>query len=468
MAAKEIGSSSAALEIPEWHEGQHLVDSEARKINIVCAHRGWFKSSFAVNKAIMHLASGRDMGWYASTMVPIRDNWTQLQRVVAKYPGSADWFNKSDHTFQIPGKGKCFFYSLEVPDNARGPSYPLVICEEAGMWDEGVYESIVEPIASKVDGTVWMFGTPNTRNPNNFFWSMINQAKDFPDHMASWVIPARGADIINEKLVCGVSDMTRYANPMAPFKSDEIMQMKYSMSLRKRKFEIEYLCHFLSDEGGQFENVDAVCTVKAVEVNGRYFAEGYERAERRSNGWFQMGVDVAMMNDFTVISVMDRSTNSQVYFHRFCPGNMKHWDRVYSAIQEAMTLFPGVCNVDCTGVGATLQTEMPQRNCHITPVIFGAKNKAPILDHLSSMIAESHLRLFNLQVIKFELKSMERKQMANHVHIAAAGDAHDDIPTSLALMVKDVRPVERIVGIDSSIGNLLALPNKSVWRDELW
>ena len=287
--------------------------------------------------------------------------------------------------------------------------------------------------------------------------------------MASWVIPALGADIIDEKLVCGVSPMTAYANPGAPFRNAAQMLMKYERAQRKRRWEIEYLCKFHSDQGGQFENVDAVCTVFAKQVGpGRWFAEGYEGIEKRKNGWFQIGIDVAMVNDFTVICVIDRATNSQCYMHRFCPGDMGKWDLVYQAIVDVMALFPGACYVDCTK-DRMLQTEMPRRGCNIIPIIFGVNNKAPMLDHLSSLIATNKVKLFNDEALKNELRNMQRKQMAGYVKIEAPKGKHDDIPSALSLMVNGVRPLGQVIAAtESSLEALLGLPKTSAWHDPLW
>jgi hypothetical protein len=326
----------------------------------------------------------------------------------------------------------------------------------------------VEPIAAKSEGTIWLAGTPNPHNPNNYFYKLINDAKKHFDSMASWVIPALGADVIDEKLVIGVSPMTRYANPGAPFRSVAQMQAKYDRAQRKRKWQIEYLCKFLSDEGGQFENIENVCTILPHQVGpGKWFKQGYEAIEKRNGGWFQIGIDVAMMNDFTVICVIDRNTNEQVYMHRFCPGNMGEWDKVYQAIIDVMKLFPGPCYVDCTK-DRSLETEMPRRGCNIIPVIFNQHNKAPILDHLSMLIATNKIKLFKEDTLMYELGNMYRKQMAGYVRIEAAKGQHDDVPVALGLMCKDIRPMGEVAALESNVEHLLALPRTSLWRDELW
>lgn len=457
------------LWIPTLHPGQEMVLREAKKTNVLCAHRGWWKSSLAIQLAVRHLATGQDMGWYASTMNHIEDNWSLLKKVTRNVPNAIEWFNQSKHTFTMPGGGTCFFYSLEIPDNARGPSYPLVIGEEAGTWPDDIFESIVEPIAQKVQGDVWLIGTPNTYKPNNWFYKQVVQASDWPDYMKSWVIPARGAMFINEEIICNASSMSAYSNPYAPFPTDAHMQMMYAKADRKRKWRVEYLCDWISDEGGQFENIDNVCSLNDYTKQGSaYILKPYDTIEGRRNGHFQIGVDIGLTKDSTVICVIDRNTNCQVYFDRFCPGSTMGFGMVYDAIVRAIDLFPGICNVDCTGSGTGAEFELSQRGRAITPIKFN-QNKVPLLDNLSAMIAGNKIKLFNLEVIKSELKTMQRSMIGtNKLVIQATKGDHDDIPMALCLMTKDIRTMMVEIATKSTLDHLINSSPKSEWQNVIW
>lgn len=442
-------------QLPEWHPGQRLVDSELRQENIICAHRGWWKSAYMVRKMFNHLATYRDVGWYAPTMNTILDNWVQINRAVENIPGHEDWFKKNDLTFTIPGMATCHFYSLEVEGRSRGPSYTLVLGDEAGEWSDTAYASVVSPIAQKVSGQVILCGTPNVANPNNWFKQILSTAQDNLDVMNSWTIPVLGSEMVDEIPVAGISDMTPYCNPYAPYKDEVEMQRKYALYHNKNLWKREYQCAFIADEGGQFAGIEDVTKLKCKKIgDGKYIHPMYEDANLRKYGWYQTGVDVALVRDYTVITVIDRNTNEQVYMHRFCPSSMKEWEQVYRAIIEAQQMFPGPCLVDCTGIGASLETTMPQRGVAITPIHFNQKNKAPMLDHLSSMIAEDNIKLFDLDVIRLELSNMQRKAMESGVVKIAAGakDQHDDVPCSLSLCIVGVRPIVDVTMVDNATG----------------
>ncbi len=334
----------------------------------------------------------------------------------------------------------------------------MVLGDEAGEWSDTAYASVVSPIAQKVAGQVILCGTPNVANPNNWFKQIIETAQMNQDIMNSWVIPVLGSEMVDEIPVAGMSHMTPYCNPYAPYATEAEMQRKYDLYHNKNLWKREYQCAFIADAGGQFAGIEAVTTIKPIRYGdpkeGKWIHPGYINEGTRKYGWYQTGVDVALVKDYTVITVIDRNTNEQVYMHRFCPGSMKDWEQVYRAIIDVQRLFPGPCLVDCTGIGASLETTMPQRGVSITPVHFNQKNKAPMLDHLSSLIAECKIRLFDMDVIRLELGQMQRKAMESGVVKIAAGgkDQHDDVPLALAMMVSGVRPIADILMVDNATG----------------
>lgn len=461
-------------QLPSWHSGQIKVDSELVNQNFICAHRGWWKSAYMVRKMIEHLITGRDVGWYAPTMDTIRDNWTQIVRAVEGIEGHEEWFKKNDLTFTIPGAATCHFYSLEVEARKRGPSYTLVLGDEAGEWSDTAYMSVVRPIAKKLNGQIILCGTPNVANPNNWWQRILTKAEDNRTRMRSWIIPALGTELIDEVLVPGVSPMTPYCNPVAPFTSIEDMLAEFDDYDNKNSWYREYLCHFIADAGGQFAGIDECCSIIPEKVPGsdnKWIHKDYTNEAIRKYGHYQTGVDIALVGDFTVITVIDQNNNEQVYMHRFRPGSMKEWDQVYQSMIDVQRLFPGPILVDCTNLGASLITTMPQMGVNITPVVFNQKNKAPMLDHLSSMIARGKIKLFNLPVIKQELQDTQRKAMASGVvKIAATGSGvHDDVPLSMCMMVHGVRPLIELNSLDNSaMYSYMDKPFVSEVSPELW
>lgn len=419
MASKPIrAGSTLPLILPEWHQGQQRVWAERKQRNYVCAHRGWWKSSMAVVIAMEHLMTGQDMGWYAQVSKPIND----AQNIIKKCWGGDDsYFNKTDNFFKFPGGGTCYFYSLDEPDNARGPSYPLLIVDEAGTLARGTRDSVLYPILRKSKGILWEFGTPNPNDPFNEFYSRLKRAMQKGGSLAGWMIPANAK--LDVDMTTLLPDYNPYANDYYTF--DELAE-DYDNSERPKLWTIEWLCRFVADDGSQFEDPEAVCVLPPIPT------------PPISSGWYQGGVDVAKDGDYTVISVLDRNTNSQVFMRRFTNCT---WASIYKNIYECACMYPGQWVVDITGAGSQIPEEMLKFGLAIEGVKFNNTNKQDIYNHLAALISHKKIKLWNDPDILNELNIFQRALTpSGRATMKAPGDKHDDIVTSLALMVKDYKP----------------------------
>ncbi len=271
--------SESTIRLPSWHEGQNYVYKTRKRYSFLASHRGWRKTSMCVRMAIEWLLTGRDMAWWSPTHKHIMNSWVDFKRVLGQGDNS-DWFNKSDHTLTLKLEGRplgtCYFFSLEVPDNARGWTLPG-IGDEMGMWDKDVFDGIVKKVVQKYGPDTWFFGngTPNPSDPFNDFYKHLTSAKHFPESRASWVIPLFGADVINGELTPNLHPMAKYANLDSPFANFQEALEDYEIDRHNGKgttWEIEYLCKFQSDSGGQFTGVNLACDISPVtQGNGKYF-----------------------------------------------------------------------------------------------------------------------------------------------------------------------------------------------------
>lgn len=425
------------IRLPSLHPGQKRVLSEKKRKNFLCCGRGWWKSSLATRLAIESLLEGLPFGWYAPTMKPILDNWSLMQKVLG-YETFSEWINKSDNVLRMPGGEAGFYYSLEIPSNSAGPTFPRIYVEEAGSLPDGVYTSVIEPIFEKAmvaygNAELWMFGTPNRDgNPKNDFWRLINLARDDEDS-ASWVAPTLGAKVTSDGLHL-VREPSPYENPNYNF---DRFASSYRASPRKKSWRIEYLCEFLSDEGGQFGSVEQACCLPTVSGNasGEFVLQNYSSSGYSS---YVTGVDIGIRNDFTVISVMDTSLRKQVYLRRFLPGE---WGPVYDAIRRVKKLYPGQMNLDATGGGSHVKETMyGVDSFEINEVKFNQLNKPVIMDNLSSLMESHQIELLNVPDQVFELNMVGRKARSTGGYdIRAVKGAHDDIPIATALSCMGIK-----------------------------
>jgi hypothetical protein len=457
--------ASGTWNLPEYHAGQQAVFDEMARRGFdgkfyLCAHRGWFKSTFAVSLVIEMLLGqlpqvpknpktgkpltyGLDAGWYAPTMAPIRDNHLLYKRVVGKDRWES-MYHSTDQIFYLPGGGQVDFYSLDEMSNAAGPTKPIIVVEEAGTVADGARDSILDAIYRKAKAAYgWAFyleiGTVNRDgNPKNDFWKRLMRARNRPGQK-SWVIPAGATVNEDAKLVPAASP---YANPIYSF---AFLQEDYGDAERKKRWMIEWLCAFISDDGGQFSGVEECCLLPCVPT------------QPHPNGWYQTGIDVGISNDYTVVATIDRTTNRMVYFRRFLPGK---WEPVYQEIAKVALTYGGQIYFDKTGLGHHIGEEMGKRGVTLTGIAFNATNKQTLLDHLSSLVENTQVQFWNDPEIAYELNLMQRTpRQTGGFKIAAPKDEHDDIPVALALMCHQVAPLVQPVAIPLDLDSLMGSPS---------
>ncbi len=458
---------------PMPHQGHRRVRAEMKGKNTVyiCAHRGWQKSTFIIDDMLDYLETGMNCGMYAQNYKPLNNNFQEMRKCL--FP--EEYFNKTEKTFSLPGAGTCFQYTLENPDAARGPTYGKVYCEEAGAWDDGVRSSVVYPVARKCGGQIIETGTFSPANPKNDFYNKLHNAYKYPEFQYAKIIPALGATYNQDTGELEFPPtLDPYCNPK-PFPQPgqpqletyemqkRMMQMEFEQETNKIKFRIEWLCEPLTDEGGQFDNISSVCNVKCKWLEAapgiwEWWDEDYLKESRRSDAWFQTGVDVGTKHNYTVVATMDRNTMRQVYMRRFLPSGVKRWDEVKASIVRAKDLFGTLPIVDCTGAGDLEEEYFLEKH------IWTSKNKAPIYDHLTALMGGNKIHLFDENQTKKELDQVNRKARASGIFdISAPIDddgSHADIPAALVLMAKDVPAKE-----DSVLaGDILDLkPVASQW-----
>lgn len=463
--------------LPQPHDGQMLVEAEANDLLastggtgtfFLCAHRGWWKSTFVLGRCLRHLATGMPAGWYAPTSIPLKDTRENLFKKAMGVDFFDECYNYSDNILRIPECGSLHFFSLLEEDAARGPTFPFIVGDEWGALPDGVHQRIIEPILQKskvaygkAEG--WFTGTPNaTGNPKNHFYKnvMVGINVTHPS-TKGWIIPAQAeVDQDRDELIFKAN---KYANPHYLF---EDLRLAYSNAERKKSWTIEWLCKFIADDGGQFEHdaIEAQCRLPFYEetvpitdtsfkkqplssdIRGKAFLTYRLRYYvPKKDGWYQAGIDLGFINDRCSIQVLDRSTMKMVYMHHFLPFGKDRWFLIYEAIALVSRLFPGIkINVDASGLGSHVaETLRRQYGIRINEVKFGGVNKEPMLNHASSLLEKAQVQLFNLAVLKEELGAMQRKAKASGAGftIKAEKGGHDDAPIAFALMVHGIYPV---------------------------
>jgi hypothetical protein len=228
-------------------------------------------------RAIVRTQYGKAQGWYAPSYRMMTENYKDLSNRLAPIIARA---SASEHMLELTNGAVVDFWSLDNYDASRGRKYHYVTVNEAAasayMLDAWNY--VIRPTLADLRGGA-DFGT--TPKGLNGFYSLWSQAGDSTD----W---AR-------------FHYTTHDNPYIP--RDEIEAMR--LALPERVFNQEILAEFVED-GSFFQNVEAACTI--------LHSDDPKQHEQHST---VAGVDWALSEDFTVVTIGCRQCNRVVDWARF-------------------------------------------------------------------------------------------------------------------------------------------------------
>jgi hypothetical protein len=109
----------------------------------------------------------------------------------------------------------------------------------------------------------------------------------------------------------------------------------------------------------------------------------------------QLGVNIGIVNSYTVIIGINQKTGKQVYYRSFCPGSMAYYHDVINAIKVACQVFPkSICVVDVTTHGEMTKLMRETHGVTIYPVFWNKKDQSVLLHMLE--IVKPSLDLFDM------------------------------------------------------------------------
>lgn len=312
-------------------------------------------------------------------------------------PGAA--IREGDRKVDFPGGGWYQVRSADDPDSLRGEGLDRVILDECAFISESAWSEALRPSLSDKKGSALFVSTPSGRN---WFWRLWTKGQSGDDpEWASWQFPSG-------------------SNPFL----DPVEVAAAKQDLPERTFLQEYLCEFIEESGGVFRNVQACVDA------GRRDADDHTLYLT-----YTMGVDLARVQDFTVLCVLD-NTGRQVYFERF---NQISWERQIGAIVAAARKYGARIVLDSTGVGDPIFERVRQSGLPTTPFAFTSSSKESLIDALAMKIERTELRLMDLPVQTNELLAYQYELTPNrNVRMNAPQGSHDDCVIALALAAHGV------------------------------
>lgn len=352
-----------------------------------------------MNRLVGPALRGLPVAWFSPTYKMLSEVYREVRHTLHPITAGA---NAQEHRIDLVTGGRVDMWSLDSPDSVRGRKYARAVIDEAAMVAalESAWFNVIRPTLTDYRGDADLYSTPRGRN---FFWKAFTWGEDAAEpEWGCWRMPTT-------------------ANPHIDPAEVEAARRQ----LPERAFRQEYLAEFLEDAGGVFRGV-AAC----VDAGRR------ENEAPDLDGVYTMGVDLARVEDFTVLDVFDH-LGRQVYHERF---NQISWERQIAAIVRTALEYRATVYVDSTGVGDPIFEAVRRAGIHAQPYPFTAASKEALIDNLAMKIEQGLVRLMDVPEQTNELLAYQYEvTLSRNVRMNAPEGMHDDCVIGLALAAWGLR-----------------------------
>ena len=388
-----MSSQTLTVRLPRPHRGQRDILKGLRRFNVIACGRRFGKTNLGTQLLVGTVLEGRPAGWFAPTYKYLTDVWRDSLRILQPV---TKVISKQERRIELITGGVAEFWSLEDKDSGRGRKYARAIIDEAAkVKDLGdIFNEAIRPTLTDLRGGADFLSTPKGMD---FFWQSFARGSDQSEpEWTAWSRPTS-------------------ANPyIAP---DEIEAAR--RQLPDRVFRQEFLAEFIEEAGGVFRKVR-----EAID-SGRIQPD-----EPRSGNYYSIGVDLARVEDFTVIAILD-GNGRQVYQERF---NLISWERQIEVIRRNAARYPGRVVIDSTGVGDPICEALRRSGVDLVTYHFTNTSKQAAIDRLALLLEQDRLRLMDIPIQTNELLAFEYELTpSRNVRMAAPEGMHDDCVIALSL-----------------------------------
>jgi hypothetical protein len=189
-------------------------------------------------------------------------------------------------------------------------------------------------------------------------------------------------------------------------------------------FEQEYYCKFVEGAGQFFKRIND-CLIEET--------EGYIPTHK-----YQMGVDLAKYQDYTVITIIDLNTFSVLKQERF---NQIDWNLQKAKIEAIYHKYgKPLIYMDSTGVGDPIYEDLFKKGLRVESYKFTEASRRDLLMNLALKLEQGKISIPDNEILKAELQSFhyEIKGENGKTKLVVPEGLHDDTVMSLALAVWNI------------------------------
>lgn len=300
----------------------------------------------------------------------------------------------SDYIIELTNGSTMSFKSVTQPENLRGESVTYMFCDEAALYKEEVFTTILKPMMTVRGRKCFLFSTPRGRN---WFFKYYNY----------------GLDPSMYRYNCHRWNYLQ--NPFAQLEEIEDARRTLPADI----FAQEYLAEFIDDSGSVFRRIaDAQRVHKWANPGPRCFA----------------GLDVGVTGDFMVLTIMDEK-GSVLYVYR---DTQKPIAELVAKVGEALRKYsPAVCLVEVNGVGQGLFDRFKKEYSKCQEWVTTNDSKQDIISDLIMSFDDLEIAIPSRQLLpelsdELSLFGFEFSPKTRKITYKAT-TGHDDLVISLAL-----------------------------------
>lgn len=313
------------------------------------------------------------------------------------------------------------FKSGDNPDGLRGFAVNFFVLDEAARIPYESFVSVLTTVTQTVGHGI-IISTPSGRG---WFFDVYQRGEKFDEEGRPRFGPLN-PDPYPEWMAIR---MPTWTNPHVKLKAVEDAKN----NLPEDVFRQEFGAQFLDDSAGVFRNVSGC-------VRGEFFED------RKPGHRYVMGVDLARLRDYTVLTVVDVTggRNHVVFLERF---NQIKWEVQYHKILRVAKHYHATACIDTTGIGDPIVETLSNGGIYIQPYkIGGSTSKQQLIEKLRVNIENERITYpYNKWTLALmeELKAYEYTFTEGGViKYSAPSGKHDDTVISLALAnwIGDTKP----------------------------
>ena len=391
--------------IPEPHQLPVLMNPA--RFKTLVWHRKAHKTTLAINELIRWANALPATYWYVAPY------YSQAKKIVwddpemfSKYCPPEIWANRNNSELKIvfPNGSIIYVLGADKPDSLRGPNPYGIILDEYGDMKSEVWSAIIQPImTANPNSWCWFIGTPKGRND---FFSKFNMGNSDNSEWWSSMLKASQSGIIDSKALEEAKKTTTQAF-----------------------YNQEYECEFAESAGSFFRRITENLYDATDDVNPEHL--------------YQLGVDLAKYQDWTVITPFDLNDFAVKPQIRF---NQIDWNLQKARIEAIARRYNNAkIMVDSTGVGDPITEDLEGTGLNVEGVKFtdnvnSTGTRRQLLDNLAIKLEQDMIKLPNdeglireLQSFQFKLKTFDNGK--SRISVETMDGMTDDRVMSLALAV---------------------------------